>query len=123
MLNKQQILESKDIESEVVKVPEWGGDVMVKGLSLADKDEWADSILTDGKANMKGATARLCALCICGEDGKPMFSSTDITSLQAKSAKALDRVFQVAQRLSGIGQKDIEETVKNSGQTSTPGSD
>jgi hypothetical protein len=40
-----------------------------------------------------------------------------------KSAVALDRVFQVAQRLSGIGQEEIEETVKNSEKTQTADSD
>jgi len=120
MLSKSGILECKDIESEVVNVPEWSGEVMVYGLTLAEKDVWTDSILDDGKANMQGATARLCALSIRDEKGKPIFTSKDITSLQAKSAKALDRVFQVAQRLSGIGQEEIEETVKNSEKTQTP---
>jgi len=123
MLSKSDILEAKDIESEVVKVPEWDGEVMVYGLSLAEKDLWTDSIIVDGKATMEGATARLCALSIRDEKGKLIFTNKDITSLQAKSAKALDRVFQVAQRLSGIGQEDIEETVKNSGKTQIPDSD
>jgi len=123
MLSKSDILTAKDIESEVVKVPEWNGEVMVYGLTLAEKDIWTDSIIVDGKATMDGATTRLCALCIRDEKGKAIFTSHDITALSAKSAKALDRIFQVAQRLSGIGQEEIEETVKNSGQTTTPASD
>ena len=122
-LSKSDILEAKDIESEVVKVPEWGGEVRVDGLSLADKDQWTDSIMSDGKVNMIGATARLCALCIRGEDGKPLFTMKDITALSKKSAAALDRIFQVAQKLSGIGQDEIEETVKNSEKTQTDDSD
>jgi hypothetical protein len=123
MLSRNQILDCVDIESEVVKVPEWNDEVIVKGLTLAEKDEWTDSILVDGKASMTGATAKLCALCMCDESGNPLFSKIDIPALQAKSAAALDRVFQVAQRLSGIGQEDIEETVKNSGKTQTVDSD
>jgi hypothetical protein len=57
------------------------------------------------------------------EKGEQIFSSDDMDALDKKSASALDRVFQVAQRLSGIGQEDIEETVKNSGKTQTPDSD
>lgn len=123
MLSKSEILECKDIEKEVVKVPEWGGEVMVYGLTLDEKDIWTDSIIIDGKATMQGATARLCALSIRDDKGKLIFTDKDITSLQAKSAKALDRIFQVAQRLSGIGQEDIEETVKNSGKTQIVNSD
>ena len=123
MLSKADILESKDIESEVVKVPEWNGEVLVYGLTLAEKDKWTDSILAEGITTVQGGTARLCAMSIRDENGKPTFTDKDITSLQAKSAKALDRVFLVAQRLSGIGQEEIDETVKNSGKTQKPDSD
>lgn len=123
MLSKADIIEAKDIESEVVQVPEWGGEVMVYGLTLAEKDIWTESILTDGKANMTGATACLCALCMKDENGKVLFDAGGIPDLQKKSAAALDRVFQVAQRLSGIGQEEIEETVKNSEAIQTADSD
>jgi hypothetical protein len=123
LLTRQEIIDCNDIKTEVVKVPEWGGEVTVKGLTLAEKDVWTDSIIEDGKASMTGATAKLCALCMRDESGKLLFTDDDIPALQAKSAAALDRVFQVAQRLSGIGQEDIEETVKNSGKTTTSDSD
>jgi hypothetical protein len=123
MLSKEQILECNDIKSEVVQVPEWNGEVTVRGLSLLEKDIWTDSIVVDGKASMQGATASLCALSMRGEDGMKLFCDADIPALQEKSAQALDRVFQVAQRLSGIGQEEIEETVKNSEKTPTGGSD
>lgn len=123
MLSKNEILECSDIETEIVKVPEWNGEVTVKGLTLAEKDVWTDSILVDGKASMTGATAKLCALCMRDENGERIFSSYDIDALQGKSAAALDRVFQVAQRLSGIGQEEIEETVKNSGEITISDSD
>jgi len=114
MLNKEQIIAANDIESEVVQVPEWGGEVVVQGITLAEKDIWTDSIMNDGKANMDGASARLCILSMRGEDNELLFGLEDVDELQKKSASAMDRVFQVAQRLSGIGQEDIEETVKNS---------
>jgi hypothetical protein len=123
MLTKAGILECKDIEKEVVQVPEWGGEVMVYGLTLAEKDDWTDSILQGGEANVEGATAKLCIKCMRDDKGDQIFTFKDVTALQAKSAKALDRVFQVAQRLSGIGQEDIEETVKNSEKTQKLDSD
>ena len=123
MLNKQQILDCKDILSETVAVPEWGGDVSVQGLTLAEKDAWTESIMSDGKANIEGASAKLCALCMRDENGDLLFGLDDVPALQGKSAAALDRIFQVAQRLSGIGQEEIEETVKNSEKTPTGDSD
>jgi hypothetical protein len=130
MLSRQDIIDCNDIETEVVPVPEWNGEVNVRGLTLAEKDQWTESLMNGpgkelgvGKVNMTGATAKLCALCMRGEDGNILFDESDIPALQAKSASALDRVFQVAQRLSGIGQEEIEETVKNSEKTTTSDSD
>ncbi len=117
MLSKSDILEAKDIESEVVQVPEWGGEVMVYGLKLAEKDEWIDSVVSGGNANIRGATVKLCALCIRDEKGKRVFEDTDLTSLSNKSAKPLDRIFQVAQRLSGLDKDEVKDVVKNSEKT------
>ena len=114
MLSKEQIIAAKDIESEVVPVPEWGGEVMVQGLTLEEKDDWQASIIDDGKVNMKGATVSLCALSMRDDDGNIMFTSDDIAELSQKAAAPLDRIFQVAQKLSGLGAGEIEEVVKNS---------
>jgi hypothetical protein len=42
-----------------------------------------------------------------------MFSDQDVTKLGKKSARALDRVFDVSQRLSGITKEDVEDLAKN----------
>jgi len=119
MLNKEQILAAKDIKSEVVKCPEWGGEVLVMGLTLAEKDKWQTSIIEDGKVNMEGATARLCALSMRDDDGGLMFADSDVIELSKKAATPLDRIFQVAQKLSGLGAGEVEEVVKNSEATQT----
>jgi hypothetical protein len=123
MLNKEQILSAQDIEKKEVPVPEWGGSVMVYGLTLAEKDIWNSSVMANGKASMTGATASLCSLCIRNEDGSRMFTDDDVDALGSKSAIALNRVFQVAQKLSGIGLDEVEETVKNSEAIQIEGSD
>ena len=70
-LSKSDILEAKDIESEDVKVPEWGKDakVLVFGLTSHEKDLFEEGLIatdSSGKrsVNIVNATARLCALCI-----------------------------------------------------------
>jgi len=48
------------------------------------------------------------------ETNKQLFTVADIDALGQKSAKALDRIFEIAQRLSKIGANDVEEMAKNS---------
>jgi hypothetical protein len=112
-LGKQDILQADDVVKELVHVPEWGGDVYVKGMTGAERDSFEASIVQlrgkDQIINMKNFRAKLASLTICDEAGKRVFTDADITELSAKSALVLQRIFAVAQRLSGIGEKDVKE--------------
>ena len=116
MLNRKQILEADDIKTEAVPVPEWGGDVLVKSMTGTERDAFEQGIIGGKeKVDMKNIRARLCAASIIDDKGVPVFSEDDIESLGKKNAAALDKVFAVAQRLSGIGKDDVDDLAKNSG--------
>lgn len=126
ILNREQILNAKDIETEVVSVKEWGGEVLVKGLSGKERDEFERSIVeTRGKKvllKMVNVRARLASLSIVDESGDRVFTESDVEKLGEKSASALERVFSVAQRLSGLSNEDVEDLEKNSGDAQSEGS-
>lgn len=122
VLSKAQILSAEDRGRELVDVPEWGGSVYVQAMSGAERDAFEASMLEineDAKGRvtttrkMENLRAKMCARCLVGEDGVRLFEEADIAALGAKSAKALDRVFSVAQRLNGVGEKDLEELAGN----------
>jgi hypothetical protein len=112
-LTKQNILDAQDLKTETVAVPEWGGEVIVRGMTGAERDRFEASIVqTKGKdqtLNMVNIRAKLASLTICDEDGKRLFTEADIAKLSGKSASALQRIFAVAQKLSGIGEADVKE--------------
>lgn len=117
LLSREQILNADDIRKEVVHVPEWGGDVMVYGLSGQERD-WFESGALDmssGKAvmDLMNLRARLCTMAIRDEDGQHLFTDEDIILLGKKSASALQRVFEAAQRLSGLTNQEVESLTKN----------
>ena len=113
VLSREDILKVDDIQIEFVEVPEWGGSVFVKGMTGAERDRFESGIIEisgdDSKVNMTDIRAKLCAVSVCNEDGKKLFSPADIKELSKKSASALQKVFEVAQRLSGITDDDVEE--------------
>lgn len=116
MLTKEQILQTNDLPKELVKVPEWDGEVYVRTMTGAERDNFEQSlVISKGKMNLANIRARLCALAICDENGNRLFTDSEIEQLGQKSAAALDRIFEVTQKLNGIGAKDIEELEKNSG--------
>ena len=112
-LNRDEILAASDILTELVPVPEWGGDVYVKGMTGAERDKFEASIIEQrGKTqtmNMANIRAKLASLTICDETGRRLFNEADVQLLSKKSAAALQRVFAVAQKLSGIGDEDVKE--------------
>ncbi len=113
LLTKQEILNIQDIEIEQVDVIEWGGHVFVKGMSGLERDTFEASIVQqrgkDAKVNMVNIRAKLAAQTICDEEGVRMFTEKDVHALGKKSANALQRVFDVAQKLSGITGDDVDE--------------
>lgn len=116
-LSRSQILAAADIAFEDVAVPEWGGTVRVRGLTGAERDAFEASIVTQhGKQqriDLQNMRARFVALSVCDEQGARVFGDRDVEALGAKSASALQRVFEVAQRLSGLSASDVEELTKN----------
>jgi hypothetical protein len=116
LLNKDQILGAGDLPFEEVEVPEWGGMVRIRTMTGRDREKFENLVYEpDGekvKVNREDFRAKLLSACIVGEDGKPMFDEKDIAALSGKSAKALNRLFTVAQDLNGMSQRVQEEIEK-----------
>jgi hypothetical protein len=123
LLTRDAILGASDIKSEDVHVPEWGGTVRVKGLTAAERDVFETASVSGSGRNVSvnfvNIRARLVAMAIVDDSGARIFNQGDVKALGEKSASALDRVFDVARRLSGIGEQDVEELAKNSESAST----
>jgi hypothetical protein len=117
VLSKDEILSASDIKIEKVAVPEWGGEVYVKGMTGAERDKFEASIIeirgSTQKANLVNVRAKLACYTICDEAGVRLFKEEEIVELAKKSAQALQRIFDVAQRLSGIGAEDVDSLLKN----------
>jgi len=113
------VLTADDLVKELVKVPEWGGELYISTLTAADRDSYEASIIeSDGsgsfRQNFKNMRAKLVARTAVDEKGKRIFEDKDIVPLGLKSAAALDRCFAVASRLNAVTDDDLEELAKNS---------
>ena len=113
LLTREQILSATDIAREVVKVPEWGGEVAIAAMSGAARDAWEQSLVGERKLSLDNIAARLVAYCAVDADGKRLFSNDDIEALGRKSARALARCVKVAQKLNGLTAGDLEDLGKN----------
>lgn len=120
LLGREAILAATDLTTEDIAVPEWGGTVRVKML-MADertafekacqvKKRGPNNTITVEPNDKINVRAVLVAKVIVDETGAVLFpDANDVVLLGRKSSAALERVFEVACRMNGIGERDVEE--------------
>lgn len=111
MLNKESILAASDFITKAVDVPEWGGTVLVRGLSSLEKDAF-ESRLAQSQ-DLTNIRASVAVMAMVDEDGKRIFTDKDATALGAKNATVVARVFDAIRELSGMGDEVMEQVEGN----------
>lgn len=119
---RERIQHADDIPVEPVEVPEWepfidGEQLYVQGLTAEGRDSYEASCLAgEGRerdVDLSNIRAKLVVRCVVDEDGDRVFSNEDAGWVGEKSGRAIDRIFGVAQRLSGLSDEDVEELAGN----------
>ena len=112
-LTLADIVDAKDAKIQAVHVPEWGGDVFVRGMTGTERDAFESSMIA-AKERSGGLPPNLRAMflahTLCNEDGSPL--GIDAEVLGKKSGNVLDRIFKVAQTLNALD-KDATERLGN----------
>jgi len=133
--NPGQILDAEDQVWGEVPVPEWAPKghphperwlLKLRGLSGRERDAFEASINQgrgkSQKQNYENFRARLIILCAVDPDGNKLFSRADIKRLGDKSSKALARVFDKCNELSGLGEDDVQELTEGFDEGQSAGS-
>ena len=117
ILSVDDILQADDIPSEVVAVPEWGGEVKVRGLSRATFERITKAsevvIPATGPGQSPGIgrdeakfSEQLFLACVV----EPKFSEEHLGKLKDKSISALNRVYTASGR---VLQTDVQAAKKD----------
>lgn len=113
---RDQILAASDRPREKVDVPEWGASVFISTMSGAERDAFESEIVTlHGKKtrlNLQNIRAKLVVRTLVDETGQRIFSDADVAELGKKSSSVLSRLYEVAQRMNGLREEDVEELGK-----------
>ncbi len=120
ILSRDKVLGAKTPPRERVELGELedGGFVLVRGMTGTERDAFEASCI-EGRGrkrdvNTKNIRAKLVAFCAIDETGRRVFTDDDATELGTIRADLLDRIFSVAQRLSGMSEQDVDELGKPS---------
>lgn len=112
-LSRADLLAACVLPRETVKVPELNGEFIVQGMTGAQRDAWENS-LVEGRGkkrhmNTANIRAKLVAQCCVDESGARLFTDADVDALGVTRVDVLNRLFGVAQRLSGVSDEDVDE--------------
>jgi hypothetical protein len=115
MLSREQILEAQDRKQVEMEVPEWGGRIVIRELTGAERGDFEKRIAGAAKVGMLAQHYRALVVIasVCGEDGKRLFSFDDIDAVSAKAGKVLDLVAAKADELNKLSDAEIEALAKN----------
>ena len=116
-IGREQVESARDLLFEIVSVPEWGGDARMQEFNADGKavfGAWGQAIEDGGRKDVKsivGLAARVVALSLSNDDGSlvnPDFEE-GVAALLKRNPKTLDRLSDVALKLSGIVPDAVEQ--------------
>ena len=128
ILTFDQIAAADDLQTEWVPIPEWAPKdagvnrgvygVFVRSLTGKERADWQQaSVLGNGKnatINFQQTTVSLVVNACVDADGKPIFTKAQANDLRRKNSAILERISDVAMRLSGIGDEEMATVAGNS---------
>lgn len=119
VLTREQIDSVRDAVREYVDVPEWGSDaqVIMQAMGADERDAWEASMIDSrnkNQMNYRQARAKLVARCLVDEEGKRLYSDTDVDAIGKRNGAVINRLFEVAKRINALEKKDVDSLVKNS---------
>lgn len=118
ILTFDAIMAAPDCPEESVTVPQWGGSVIVKGITKAKQKELnkAATVMKpgpDGKGVAEVDTDKLDLLLLAAGLKAPAITFEQAAEFGAKSAGAVDAVLKVILRLSGMTKEAVDEAEKS----------
>jgi hypothetical protein len=118
MLTKAAILAAQDLRTETVPVPEWGGEVRVRLLTAAEREEitsiWTTHAAADDATKSTLTRDTMLLRCTVDDAGQRLFDDADLPALKQKSAQAIARVIEAAMVLNAMASGAVEDAAKNS---------
>jgi len=107
-LTKEQILAADDLGLLKVSVPEWGGDVYIRVMSVGERDAYENEWVRKKETGVDDFRTKFLVRCLVDERGSRLFGNGDVEKLAAKSAKVVNRVWQAAMEHNNLSDGGIE---------------
>ena len=119
----REILTRTALRRREVDIPEWGGAVLVRELSIREVEECralAAKAIDTNRNQIKDSVflsrfrRRVIQIGWIDEEGQPILDADNESAIDDLSNEALDRIFDAITELSGMNDKSKTDAEKNS---------
>lgn len=133
LLNRNQILEAKDIKTKVIPVPEWGGEVIIKQLSAKEYNDITMNMVNIRKMAAKQLSLKknvdenledaineiaiknqkilLIIKSIVDENMKPLFTEADMELIYQKNTNVIDKIITEIEAFNSVSTEDTKKNL------------
>jgi hypothetical protein len=112
-LSAEQILSSQDANLLRISVPEWGGEVFVRVMSVGERDSYERLWIGKRETGIENFRTEYLARVLCDDTGKLLFTRADIDALADKSGAVMGRLFDAAMSHNQMTEGDAEQLGKS----------
>lgn len=106
LLTKEEILQAMDLQPEEIEVPEWGGSIRIRGVSLAERSAMLRMMRDPQSGEISDERAAVAAFVFGVEE--PRFTEEDVEALMKKSAGVIERIAMRILQRSGFAPRITE---------------
>lgn len=112
-LTKDQILSADDAGLLKLHVPEWGGDVFIRVMSVGERDAYENEWQRKKETGVDDFRTKFLVRCLVDEKGNRLFENGDVVKLSQKSARVMNRLWLAAMEHNNLSNESVEELAKN----------
>lgn len=112
-LTADQILAADDMGLKEVAVPEWGGSVFIRVMTVGERDEYERMWIGQRDKGIANFRTQYLARVLCDDTGKLLFTRDKVDALAAKSGAVCGRLFDEAMNHNKMTEADVEELGKS----------
>jgi len=109
VLGRDDILAASDLPPERLQIPEWGGAVYVRGLTVAEADEHNRRLVLLMRARQDEeerappeVRAWVLMIAVVDAGGRRLFTDADLPRLGGKSRRAVEPIYDRVLQISGM---------------------
>jgi hypothetical protein len=112
-LTKEQILAADDLGLLEVKVPEWGGEVFIRVMSVGERDAYENEWMANKSKGVENFRSKFLQRVLCDAKGELLFAAGEVEALAKKSSRVVGTLWEAAMKHNKMTDSDVEELAKN----------